>query len=366
MPFKIPLAKPYLIGHELKYVKECIKTNWISSLGRFVTDFEEGFADFSDCRYGISTCNGTVALHLALKALGIGKNDEVIVPDLTFIATANAVCYSGAKPVLIDSEELTWNIDPLKIEDKITSRTKAIIVVHLYGHPVQMDAILKIAHKHNLYVIEDACEAHGALYKARKVGSIGHVGIFSFYGNKIITTGEGGMITTNNKKFNERAKFLRDHAMSKHRRYFHSEIGFNYRITNVQAAIGLAQLEKIDYLIGDKIRVARFYNALLGDVNGITLPPEEKWAKNVYWMYSVLIDSRRRDILMRKLMDSGIETRPFFIPMHRLPPYREKGNFTISDKLSRQGISLPCFTGIKNSEIEYICDRIKNILNRGR
>lgn len=361
----IPLAIPYLEGNTLRYVRECIKTKWISSAGGFVNKFEEGFSNFCNSRYGISTCNGTTALHLTLKTLGIGENDEVIMPDLTFVATANAVHYTGAKPIFIDSEMLTWNLDPLQIEHKVTHRTKAIIVVHLYGHPAQMDKILMVARKYKLYVIEDCCQAHGALYKKKKVGSIGHLGIFSFYGSKIISTGEGGMIITNNKELNNRARFLRNYAMSKNKRYFHSEVGFNYRLTNIQAAIGLAQLEIIDYIIKRKIKIAELYNTLLKDMDGISLPPQERWARNVYWMYSILVRDGRRDKLIDKLRTYGIETRPFFIPMHRLPPYRKKESFPISDGLSRCGINLPCFVEIKDTEIEYICNKIKRYITKG-
>lgn len=362
---KIPLARPYLSGNESKYVNECLKTKWISSLGKFVNKFEENFAQFCGCRYGIATSNGTVALHLALQALGIGEGDEVIVPDLTFIATANAVKYTGAQPVLVDSEISTWNLDPMLIENKITAKTKAIIVVHLYGHPARMDEILKISRKHKLFLIEDACQAHGALYKGKKVGSMGDLGIFSFYGNKIITTGEGGMVVTSNQKLNQRARLLRDHAMSKLKRYFHAEIGFNYRLTNIQAAIGLAQLEKIEYIIKRKIEIAYTYNKFLKDVEEISLPPEEAWAKNVFWMYSILVKNSMRDKLMKKLSDYGIETRPFFVPMHKLPPHKAGGKFPVSDRLSLQGINLPCFVEISNREIKYTCDKIKKILVKG-
>ena len=361
----IPLARPYLEGKVFKYIKECIKTRWISSLGKFVVKFEDGFSKFCNTRYGISVCNGTAALHLALKIIGITKGDEVIVPDLTFVAGANTVTYLGAKPIFVDSEMLTWNIDPQKIEDEITSKTRAIIVVHLYGHPAQMTEISNIAKRHNLFIVEDACEAHGALYRGKKVGSIGHLGVFSFYGNKIITTGEGGMIVTNSKKLNDRARFLRDHAMSKHRRYFHTEIGFNYRLTNIQAAIGLAQLDKINYIIKKKIEIASLYNTLLKDVDGVILPPKQDWAKNVYWMYSILMHKVSRGKLIKRLSGYGIETRPFFIPMHRLPPFRINESFPVSDHLSKCGINLPCFVGIKEREIEFICDKIKEILVRG-
>lgn len=358
----IPLAQPYLSGNESRYVNECIKTKWISSLGKFVSKFEENFAEFCGSRYGIATCNGTAALHLALKTLGIGENDEVLLPNLTFVATANAVKYTAAEPILVDSETSTWNLDPAEIENKITSKTKAIIVVHLYGHPARMDSILSIARKNNLFVIEDACEAHGALYRGRKVGGIGDLGVFSFYGNKIITTGEGGMIVTNNRKLYERARLLRDHAMSKFKRYYHSQIGFNYRLTNIQAAIGLAQLENIEYLLKRKIEIANVYNELLKNVEEVSLPPNEEWAKNVFWMYSILIKRGMRDILMKRLLNQGIETRPFFIPMHRLPPYRTIGKFPISDRLSRQGINLPCFVEINNKEIKYVCNKIKDVV----
>lgn len=361
----IPLARPYLKGNELSYVRECIETSWISSVGKFVNKFESAFSKFCSSKYGIATCNGTAALHLALKSLRIGKGDEVIMPDLTFIATANAVSYCGAKPVFVDSEALTWNIDPEKIEDKINVRTKAIIVVHLYGHPAQMDMIMKIARKHDLYVIEDCCESHGAFYKKKMVGSIGTLGIFSFYGNKTITTGEGGMIVTNSKSLDSRAKFLRDHAMSKKKFYFHPEIGFNYRMTNLQAAIGLAQFEKADHIIKKRSEISTLYSALLKGLPGIVLPPKERWAKSVCWLYSILVENGKRDKLIQWLKRDGVETRPFFIPMHKMPPYKSGGSFPVSEHLSAAGINLPSFAGIKEKEIRYICGRIRKILVKG-
>lgn len=361
----IPLAQPYFGGNESRYVNECIKTKWVSSLGKFVTRFEEDFAKFCDCRYGVATSNGTTALHLALETLGICAKDEVLVPDLTFVASANAVKYTGAKPVLVDSQSSTWNLDPLRLQEKITSKTKVIIAVHLYGHPASMDQILKVAHKNNLLIIEDACQAHGALYNGRKVGSIGKLGVFSFYGNKIITTGEGGMIVTNDKKIYEKARLLRDHAMSRSKRYYHCQVGFNYRLTNIQAAVGLAQLENIEYIIRRKIEIADTYNELLKNTEGVSLPPAQEWAKNVFWMYSILIKRGMRDVMVRKLLNQGIETRPFFVPMHKLPPYRTTEKFPISDRLSRQGINLPCFVAISDKEIKHICSKIKNILSMG-
>lgn len=360
----IPVAEPYLGERELEYVTECIKTGWISSIGKYVTKFEEEFSKFCGVKYGVATSNGTTALHLALVSLGIGKGNEVIVPTLTFVAVANAVTYTGAKPVFVDSEPTTWNIDPDKIEKAITKRSRAIIPVHLYGHPANMDSIMDVAKKYRLFVIEDAAEAHGALYKGKKAGSFGDMSCFSFYGNKIITTGEGGMVLTNSAKLNKRLRFLKNHGMSKTRRYYHPEIGFNYRLTNVQSALGLAQLERIDETIAKKRKDASLYNKLLEGIKGIILPPEEAWARNVYWMYSVLINEKlglSRDKLMMRLREKGIDTRPLFIPMHQLPPHKCKGNFPVADRLSSQGMNLPSSAKLKKKEIKYICETIKNL-----
>lgn len=365
----ILLAKPFLKGNELKYVSNCIKTGWISSLGKYVTDFETKFGDFCGTKYGIATCNGTVALHLALVTIGIGKGDEVIVPDLTFVATANAVLYSGAKPVFVDSDPVTWNIDPAKIEDKISKRTKAIILVHLYGHPCDMAPIMKIARKYNLYVIEDAAEAHGAEYKGKRVGSIGDMGCFSFYGNKLITTGEGGMLVTDSATWDKRARFLRDHGMAKKRRYFHPEIGYNYRFTNIQAALGLAQLERFGDILKKKTEIASYYNKLLSGVKGITFAPRQEWAKSVCWLYTILIEKDfglTRDRVMAALKKEGVETRPFFIPMNLLPAYQTKERFPVAEGLSKKGLNLPSAADLKKSDIEYICRVIRDIKTKAK
>jgi len=306
--------------------------------------------------------NGTVALHLALEALGIKPGDEVIVPALTFIATANAVKYVGAKPVFIDSEPRTWNIDPERIKEKITKKTKAIMPVHLYGHPCDMGIINEIAEKHDLKVIEDAAEAHGAEYKGKKVGSLSDVSCFSFYGNKILTTGEGGMCLTNDEKIAEKIEQLKDHGMSKERRYYHPQLGYNYRLTNIQAAIGLAQLERIEQTIDTKRRNAKTYNSLLKNVKGITLPVEEPWAKNVYWMYSILVErgyKLRRDELIGKLKKEGIDTRPFFIPLHKMPYLDEGLKFPIAEELGEKGINLPSSVKLTKEQIEEITSFIK-------
>lgn len=363
----IPIAEPNLTGNEEKYVLDCLHSGWISSLGKYIPIFEESFSKYCGARYGVSTANGTVALHLALAALGIKNGDEVIIPDLTFIATANAVTYTGAKSVLVDVLKETWNIDPLKIEEKITKKTKAIIVVHLYGLPCDMNPILKIAKKYHLYVIEDAAEAHGAEYYGKMVGSLGDIGCFSFYGNKTMTTGEGGMVITNNKKFAGKAEFLKDHAMSKKRKYYHPVVGFNYRMTNIEAAIGLAQLEKIKEFLAKKREIARLYNLSLRNLEGISLPPSgNKQIKSTYWMYSILVNKEvkiSRDELIKELRKKNIDSRPFFIPLHRLPPYKTMEKFPVADNLGKRGLSLPCGVSLEKQDLFYISKQIGKIIN---
>lgn len=355
----IPVAEPDLRGNVKKYVLDCLDTNWISSLGKYIPLFEQKFSYYCGCNYGVSVANGTTALHLALAALGIGKGDEVLVPDLTFVATPNAVAYTGAKPVLVDADPKIWNIDPEKIEEKITPNTKAIIPVHLYGHPCDMEPIMKVAEEHNLFVIEDCAEAHGAEYIGKKVGSIGDIGCFSFYGNKILTTGEGGMCITNDEKLAERMRFLKDHGMAK-KRYYHPEMGFNYRMTNIQAAIGLAQLERIDEILAIKRKNAMLYRKFIGSCKGITFQPEMPWAKTVYWLHSILLENSfrsNRDLLMQELSAEGIDSRPFFIPMHELPMYKQEG-YPVASELSMKGINLPSSTLLSEEDIKQICSII--------
>lgn len=363
----IPVCEPLLGEKENEYVLECLKTNWISSKGKYIEEFEEKFANYCGCRYGVSTTSGTTALHLAMASLGIGPGDEVIIPAFTMVATAFAVVYTGARPVLVDSEPETWNMDINQIEGKITNGTKAIMPVHIYGHPCDMDPILELARERNLYVVEDAAEAHGAEYKGKKAGGIGDVGCFSFYGNKIITTGEGGMIVTSDEEIAERARSLKDLAFSRERRFLHTDVGFNYRMTNIQAAIGLAQFERIDELAEMRRRNARLYNEYLKEVKGIRLPIEKEWAKSIYWMYAILIEDEfgiSTCELMDKLMKKGIDTRTFFIPMHEQPVFRKIGLFKgekypIAEELSKKGMYLPSSSGLKEEEIRSVCDAIK-------
>lgn len=363
---KIPLAKPSFSSVEKKLVNQCLDTGWISSAGSFVEEFAHQFAKVCQIKYALCTSSGTTALHLALLALGIGKGDEVIVPALTFIATANVVTYMDAKPVFVDCEEQTWNIDLKKIESKVTKKTRAIIPVHLYGHPVDMDQLNQIAKKHKLFVIEDAAESLGSLYKGKPTGGLGDIGVFSFYGNKIITTGEGGMLVTNNKKIYEKAKLYRDQGKKpKKHAYWHTVVGYNYALTNIQAAIGIGQLSQLKKFVIQKRKIASLYNHYLKDIQGIVLPKEEKWAKSNYWMYSILVDKNifgiSRNQLIKFLAKNGIESRPFFYPLPLLPPYKKElgESFNTTLAIANQGINLPTFSNLKKEEIKYICQQIK-------
>lgn len=362
----IPVCEPTLGGNELKYVQQAVETNWISSAGSFIHDFESKFAEQCNARYGIACANGTVAMHLALATLGLEPGDEVIVPTFTMIATINAVTYCGATPVLVDSELDYWQMDVEQVAAKITPRTRAIIPVHIYGHPVDMDPLMELARKHGITVIEDAAESHGAEYKGRRTGSLGDAAGFSFYGNKIITTGEGGMITTNNREMAKLSWNLRDHAFSTDRHFWHKFVGFNYRMTNLQAAVGLAQVEQLDSFVAARRQHAADYSARLESIPGITTPPQAEWAKNVYWMYGLLVDKAEygmsRDELRRVLADNGIETRTFFIPMHCQPIYWNafKGQrYPIAEQLCRDGFYLPSASSLTLEEIEYITHVIR-------
>ena len=364
---RISIANPVLNGNEKKYINECVDTGWISANGRFVREFEEKFAAFCGTKYAIACSNGTVTLHLALKALGIGPGDEVIMPTLTYIATANAVTYCGATPVFVDSERDTWNVDCADIEKKITERTKAIMPVHLYGLAANMDAVMEIAKKYNLYVIEDAAEAHGAKWNGKAVGSIGDVGSFSFFGNKIITCGEGGMLTTNNEELYETMKLLRSQGVDPNKRYWHTTVAYNYRMTNLQAAIGLAQLEKIDWHLGERQRVAKLYDKylpMLGDLVTVQAVPEQ--ASHVYWMNSVMLSdkvSKSRDQVMEEMEARNIEMRPLFYPMHIMPPYEDSTvDCPVAESLAARGINLPSHAMLTEEHVKYIVESLKEII----
>ena len=360
----IPISQPSITNKEIEYVTNAVKSGWVSSLGEYIDKFEKKFAEFCGVKYALATSNGTTALHLALVALGIKEGDEVIIPDFTFIATANAVKYTGAKVVTVDIEEDTLCINPKEIEKAITPNTKAIIPVHLYGHPANMEEINKIAKKYNLFVIEDAAEAHGAEINGKRVGSFGDVGIFSFYGNKIITSGEGGMITTNNKELYEKMKYLRDHAMSKEKRYWHTEIGYNYRMTNLQAALGVAQLERIEELLEKKREIFEWYREYLKDIPNIKLNFQKNGFKNVYWMICLEVigyNEAKRDNLMKKLKEKGIDSRPFFYPISDMPMY-EKANTPITHKVYQRGINLPSYYDLTKKEVKYICEKVIELL----
>jgi len=309
-------------------------------------------------RHGIGTANGTVSLHLAFAALGIGPGDEVIVPTFTYVASVNAIAYTGATPVFVDSDPMTWNLDPSVLEAAITPRTRAIEVVHLYGHPADMDPILAVAEQHGLAVVEDAAEAHGARYKDRPVGSLGTVGSFSFFGNKIITTGEGGMLVTDDEALAETARHLRGQGVSPRRTYWHDVIGFNYRMTNVAAAIGCAQLERVEITLAAKREIAGWYRSRLDRVPGIALQPKAGWAAPVHWMNSVLVDPQVQGGLMEFLATRGIETRPFFHPAHTLPMYASGAAFPVAERLGAYGINLPSWPGLTEAQVDEISSAV--------
>ncbi len=367
----IPVNEPVLSPNATAYVMDCMQSGWISSAGSYIARFENAFAAYIGVRHGVTTTSGTTALHLAIASLGIEPGNEVIMPDLTIISCPLSVMYTGATPVFVDIDPITFTIDPTRIEKKITKRTRAIMVVHLYGHPSDMDPIMKIAKKYKLAVIEDAAEAHGAAYKGKRVGSIGTVGIFSFYANKIVTSGEGGMVVTNNARLAKRAALLKNLAHNPRRRFWHEHIGFNYRMTNVSAAIGLAQLESIEKYIAKKKWMAREYAQALRGIPYLTLPPHELWAESVYWMYALTLTKDSpigKAELTRRLADRGIDTRDFFYPLHTQPILRQfvhkHDRFPISDFTSRHGFYLPSGLAITKEQIHTVAVAIRDILAR--
>jgi perosamine synthetase len=361
----LPVSAPSLDGNELRYVTDCIETNWISSAGPYVKKFETAFAAACGCEFGIACSSGTAAYHLILAALGIGSGNEVIVPAFTMIATANGVSYTGATPVLVDAEPVTWNLDVAALEAKITSRTKAIAVVHTYGHPAEMNRVLEIARRHRVPVIEDAAEAHGAKYHGRPVGSIGDAAAFSFYGNKILTTGEGGMVTTNDAALAAVVRRLRDHAFCDDRHFWHTFRGFNYRMTNLQAAVGLAQTERLEEFVAKRRRNAELYTAQLRNIHGLSLPVEREGMQSVFWMYCILVEDEfgcSRDELRRRLARRGIETRTMFVPLHLQPIYFEQfrgQRYPVAEALCRKGMYLPSSSALTTADIDRVVAEIR-------
>ena len=352
-----PVAIPNLNGNEFKYLTDAFMSTWISSSGEYIGRFEKNFSEYSDCEYGVAVSNGTVALHLALVTLGIGDGDEVIVPDLTFAATINTVLHANATPVIVDVEEESWCIDPIEIEKSITPNTKAIIPVHIYGQACNMDAIMDIAKKYDLKVIEDCAEAHGAMFNGKKVGSFGDIGCFSFFGNKVITTGEGGMCVTNDPELDEKMRVLRDHGMSKTKRYWHDVIGYNYRMTNLQAAIGLAQLERIEEIHANRRKYENTYKKIL-DSEKFSFQNNIADRRRITWLVSVLLnESIDRESYIAKLKANGLDARPFFYPLSDMDIYKPYSSAPtpISHKLSAIGLNLPTYESLKSMhEIESI------------
>jgi perosamine synthetase len=365
-PRFIPVSAPTLTGREREFVLECLDSTWISSKGKHIAAFESSFAEFCGTRHAVATNNGTTALHLALVALGIGPGDEVIVPSLTYIASANAVTYCGAMPVLVDCDERTLNADPVEVRAKVTPRTRAIMAVHLYGHPVDMDPILELGEAHGIAIVEDAAEAHGAEYKGRRAGSLGTCAAFSFFGNKIVTTGEGGMVTTDDDALADRLRLYRGQGVSPERTYWHDVIGYNYRMTNVAAAIGRAQMERIDEALARRAELAGWYDETLVGLP-LVRPIVESWARHAYWMYTVLLpqgsSEEQREHVRAELAKARIETRPVFYPMHLLPPYAEDpSGYPRATSAAARGINLPTHEQVSRADVGFIRDRLEDAL----
>lgn len=360
MSYKYPVYQPSLGKKEKENVLECLDSTWISSKGKFITQFENSFSEFIGVKHSAAVCNGTVAIHVALLALGIGEGAEVIVPSFTYIASVNAIKYTGAKPVFLDSDISTWQIDPKKIEEKITPKTKAIMAVHLYGQPCEMDLILSIAKKYELFVVEDCAEAFGSLYKGKHVGAFGDVSTFSFFGNKTITTGEGGMVVTNDLSLHEKTVHLKGQGLAKDREYYHDIVGYNYRMTNICAAIGCAQLDRANELIEKKILIAKWYEEKLRSLP-VTFHSQVGDVKHSFWMISILLkDSDEREKIRFHLKQNGIETRPTFHPVHLMPMYFEKGlSLPIAENLGSRGINLPSYPELDENDVDFICNQIK-------
>jgi len=376
----IPVNEPLLGARELEYATECIRTGWISSAGRFIEEFEQKWATYCGMKYGIAVSNGTVALQTAVACLGLEPGFQAIMPTFTIISCALSVIYNGGIPVLVDCDPRTWCMDVSQVENKITDRTRAIMPVHIYGHPVDMDPLSLLAHRHGLSIIEDAAEAHGAEYLSdrgrdisrwKRCGGMGHLSCFSFYANKLITTGEGGMVLTNDPVLAEKARSLRNLCFSPEKRFYHTELGHNFRLTNLQAALGLAQMERIDRIVEKKRWIGKAYTERLQDIPGVQLPIEEPWARQIYWMYGLVLDkSTRTDAIevAHQLKAKGIETRPFFLGMHEQPAFHKMGFFRnekhpVAERIARQGLYLPSGLTLTDTEIDQVSEAVRKVLS---
>jgi perosamine synthetase len=359
--YKIPVYQPSIGENEKKYVNDCLDSGWISSKGKYVSLFERAFSEYVDVKYSVGVCNGTVALHLAMLALGIGPGDEVIVPTLTYIASVNAIIYAGATPVFVDSLPDTWQMDPEEVRRSITNQTKAIMAVHLYGHPCDMSALKEIVSEHRLFLIEDCAEALGSRDHGRHVGTFGDISTFSFYGNKTITTGEGGMVVSNDKTLYERVLHLNSQGLAKYREYWHDIVGYNYRMTNICAAIGLAQLERVDEVLRKKRRLVELYMESLKGTPYVVHPESEN-VYHSYWMVSILVPQvEYRDRVREHLANAGIETRPVFYPVHTMPMYSQKYQLhKVAEDIGWRGINLPSYPTLTDEQIHYICHALKS------
>jgi perosamine synthetase len=376
----IPVNQPWLGKHEEELVLECLRSGWISSAGTFIEAFEQGWADYCGRRYGIAVSNGTAALQLALACIGLKPGDEVIIPAFTIISCALAVIYNGGVPVLVDADPRTWCMDVGQVKEKINGRTRAIMPVHIYGHPVEMDPLLYLAKEHGLAVIEDAAEAHGAQYLSgqntsapawRRCGSFGDLSCFSFYANKLVSTGEGGMVLTDDPALADRARSFRNLCFQPDRRFHHEELGFNFRLTNLQAALGVGQLKRIDEIVARKQWMGKTYGHLLKDIDGLELSPEEPWARSVYWMYGVILDEKRgvdASQFVQRLQQRGIETRPFFLGMHEQPAFHKRGLFAgesypVAERLARRGLYLPSGLALSEEQLKVVCQAVREALS---
>lgn len=363
MSIKYPVYQPNLSGNEKKYVLECLDSTWISSKGKFIKKFEENFSNFVGVKNSIAVSNGTVALHVALLALGIREGDEVIVPTFTYVASVNAIQYTRAKPVFVDSDKDTWQIDTKKIEGKISPKTKAIMAVHIYGHPCEMDEIVRIAKKYDLFIIEDCAEAIGTYYKGKHSGSFSDIATFSFFGNKAITTGEGGMVVTNNDALADLSIRIKGQGLAKNQEYFHDIVGYNYRMTNICAAIGCAQLERIEDILVNKRNLAENY---IKSLEGLPVEYHKELGnvKHSYWMFTILVESENlRSNLRKFLFENGIETRPTFHPVHTMPMYDTGQKFKVAEDLGRRGINLPSYPDLTTHDIQFITGKIREFFS---